>query len=125
METKFSIEKDILDVRDIIERVESLEDELLTAFNEQQVIEGHDTETDDPMDSAFQQWCKVTVHEDAGEYLFLCKVLDELSGNGGDELWRGEWFPVTLINDSYFVDAMRERVDYSPVQIGKLTYWYR
>lgn len=29
-------------------------------------------------------------------------ILDELAGNGGDEEWRGEWYPVTLIADWYF-----------------------
>jgi hypothetical protein len=78
--------------------------------------------------------------------------MSELAGCGGDEQWQGVWYPVTLISDSYFVDAMRElvqdigdlprdipaylaidweatadnlRVDYSSVDIGGLTYWYR
>ena len=78
--------------------------------------------------------------------------MSELAGCGGDEEWRGDWYPVTLISDSYFVDAMRElvqdigdlprdipayleidweatannlRADYSSVDIGELTYWYR
>lgn len=152
METTLDLAADRIDVRDIIESVESIEEGLLAAFNEQQVIEGDDTETDDPTDSAFREWCKVTVHDDAVEYLQLCKIIDELCGNGGDEQWRGEWFPVTLIRDSYFVDAMIElledcgviprdipgyleidwektadnlRVDYSSVDIDGATYWYR
>lgn len=67
---------------DIIERVKALENKLLAAFNEQQVIEGDDTETDNPLNSAFREWCKVTVHDhgtrcpDAEEYLALCETLD-------------------------------------------------
>jgi len=134
METTLDLAAGILDVRDIIERIETLEDELLAAFNEQQGIEGDDTETDDPTDGAFREWCKVTVHEDSAEYLALCVIIDELCGNGGDEQWRGEWFPVTLIRDSYFVDAMRELVQDigdlprdipAYVEIDGETYWYR
>lgn len=32
----------------------------------------------------------------------LRKLLAELEGTGGDEQWRGDWYPVTLIRDSYF-----------------------
>ena len=152
MENNLKIGSDIIDVRDIIGRVETLEDELLAAFNEQQVIEGDDTETDDPLDSAFREWCKVTVHEDAAEYLALCAILDDLCGNGGDEQWRGEWFPVTLISEDYFTEYAKElvqnigdlprdipsyleidwdataeniKVDYSTVEIDGDTYYYR
>lgn len=149
---QLNINAECIDVRDVIERVENLEDVLLAAFNEQQVIEGDDTETDDPMDSAFQEWCKVTVHEDAIEYLSLCELLDGLCGNGGDELWRGEWFPITLISEDYFVDYVKEllidcgdlpkdiphyieidwqktaeniAVDYSVIDFNEKTFFYR
>jgi len=55
----------------VIKRLKEIEAELLASFNEQQVIEGDDTETNDPNDGAFLEWCKVTVHEDAEEYLSL------------------------------------------------------
>jgi len=149
---QLNINAECIDVRDVIERVESLEDVLLAAFNEQQVIECDDTETDDPMDSAFREWCKVTVHEDAIEYLSLCELLDGLCGNGGDELWRGEWFPITLISEDYFVDYVKEllidcgdlpkdiphyieidwqktaeniAVDYSVIDFNEKTFFYR
>ena len=32
----------------------------------------------------------------------LRKLLAELEGTGGDEQWRGDWYPVTLIRDSHF-----------------------
>lgn len=152
METKFNLHDDIIDVRDIIERVEELEEELLAAFNEQQVIEDDDTETDDPTDGAFREWCKVTKHPEASEYLALCEIIDDLCGNGGDEQWRGEWFPVTLISEDYFTEYARElvqdigdlprnipsyleidwdataeniKVDYSETEIDGKTYYYR
>jgi hypothetical protein len=35
-------------------------------------------------------------------------ILAELAGYGGDEQWRGDWYPVTLIADYYFTDYVRE-----------------
>jgi hypothetical protein len=92
------------------------------------------------------------VHEDAAEYLALCAVLDDLCGDGGDEQWRGEWFPITLISEDYFTEYAKElvqdigdlprdipsyleidwdataeniKVDYSIVEIAGDTYYYR
>ena len=47
--------------------------------------------------------------EDADEKAECAKlkaILEDLKGNSGDEQWRGDWYPVTLIRDSYFNDAM-------------------
>lgn len=79
-------------------------------------------------------------------------ILDELCGEGGDEQWRGDWFPGTLIHDRYFADYAREMVedcgdlprdlphyievdweatarnirsDYTCIDIDGETYWYR
>lgn len=89
---------------------------------------------------------------DAEERFLLASILDELQGNGGDEQWRGDWYPVTLVRDFYFTDYARElledcgdiprnlphyiaidwdatarniRVDYQPIEINGSTYWYR
>lgn len=114
---------DILDVRDLIKRFEELEE-----------LE----EIDD---------------EEIEERNALRALLDELKGAGGDEQWRGDWFPITLIADSYFeqyaqeladdigaVDskaswpndcidwakAARElQVDYTTVDYDGVTYWFR
>ncbi len=123
MATKISNYDDIIDVRDIIARVEALEDNDL-----------------DPA-------------ECAEEIATLRSLLDELKGNGGDEQWQGDWYPVTLIRGSHFKEyaqnfadeigrindnaewpytyidwdqAARElRMDYSSVEFGGVTYWYR
>lgn len=114
--------EDVLDVRDIIKRFEELED-----------IEIKDDDEDQ-------------------EYQTLNALLDDLKGNGGDEEWRGDWYPVTLIRDSYFVEYCEElvtdigdmpreipsyiaidwdqtaenlRVDYSSVEFGGVDYWFR
>ena len=83
----------------------------------------------------------------------IAELLDEVKGCGGDEQWRGDWYPVTFIRDSYFVDYAQElaeeldlipagaqwpaycidweraarelRVDYSSVEFDGVTYWYR
>ena len=83
----------------------------------------------------------------------LVALLDELKGNGGDEQWRGDWYPVTLIRDSYFKEYAQEladdigatdrnaawplncidweeaasdlQIDYTTVEFDGVTYWYR
>jgi hypothetical protein len=89
---------------------------------------------------------------DAEERYQLACILSDLKGAGGDEQWRGDWYPVTLIADFAFEDHARElledcgtipkdlpwyvainwettaeniRVDYSAVEIDGSTYWYR
>lgn len=71
---------DLLDVRDIIERFEELEEIEVKSDDEDQ------------------------------EYQSLEKLLDDLRGNGGDEQWRGDWYPITLIHEKYFVDYCEELV---------------
>ena len=81
----------------------------------------------------------------------LTELLDQLKGTGGDEEWRGDWYPLTMINDDYFTDAMKElcddigdtsnipsyividwektaenlQVDYTSVDYNGTTYWVR
>jgi hypothetical protein len=119
---------DIIDVRDIISRYEELEDLV--------------TEQDTANVKA----------DDLGEALILGKLLDELKGCGGDKQWRGDWYPVTLIKNSYFIEYATDLVkdigdmprnipsyieidweatanniqqDYQYINIGEDTYWYR
>jgi hypothetical protein len=127
--TTVDLSADVIDVRDIIARVEALEDEI----------------PDDSNDT--RNWA------DSGEFMALCAILDELKGAAGDEQWRGDWYPVTLIRDSHFTDYARElahdvgavdpnakwpqtcinwahaarelQYDYTGVQIDGVTYWYR
>jgi hypothetical protein len=115
---------DTIDIRDIIERVEELENEVA------------DTEA--------QTWAN------RDEYAELTAILDELAGSGGDEQWRGDWYPLTLIRESHFEEYMDEMVhdcyevpknlpsfmsivldyvalqqDYTAVEINGATYFYR
>lgn len=91
--------------------------------------------------------------EETKELETLEALLQELSGNGGDEQWQGDWYPIVLIRDSYFEDYARELAedcgmvndnaswpnncidwekaarelqwDYSTVEFEGVTYWYR
>lgn len=85
--TTLDLSADIIDVRDIIARVEELE-------------------TDIPEDEDERQaWAE----SDAGvECTILESLLSDLKGLGGDEKWRGDWYPITLIRDSYFRDYAQE-----------------
>jgi antirestriction protein len=90
---------------------------------------------------------------DADEFSKLKSLLEDLAGNGGDEQWRGDWYPITLIPDYEFEDYAREladdigainknaswpntcidweqaarelQMDYTTVEYDGTTYWYR
>lgn len=126
--------EDILDVRDIIERYEYLQDERRAFLTKHSREDWDGSPEGDELDA-------------------LKALLDSLEDNGGDHQWRGAWFPVTLIRDSYFEDyaeelaedigainreaswpnncidwerAARElQQDYSSVEFDGVTYWYR
>lgn len=124
---------DIIDVRDIIDRIEELETEL----------EGLGSEGDAEANNRAEDWSELQT---------LTAIMDDLKGYGGDEQWRGDWYPVTLIRESYFTDYTQEmledcgtiprdlphwvhidweatarevKVDYSSVEIDGVTYFYR
>lgn len=131
--TTLDLSADIIDVRDIIARVEELE-----GAGYGMPISGNTGLM--------------------AEFSALQAILDDLKGYGGDEQWRGDWYPVTLVCDSHFRayaeqladecgytdEAARDseknpllayidweawsrdvRMDYTPVDINGRTYWYR
>jgi len=77
---------DIIDIRDVIARVEELREE------RDALEEGHDWGGSD----------------ESEELKDLETLLEECKGNGGDEEWEGDWYPVTLIRESYFQDYAQE-----------------
>lgn len=77
---------DVIDVRDIIARVEELR-----ACRD---------EYNDKMGDA-DAWDSVPDGEPA-ELDMLEGILSELAGCGGDEKFDGDWYPVTLVSDDYF-----------------------
>lgn len=138
MKTTVDLSANVIDVRDIIARVEELE------INRDTFNAVKESESD--------SWAE---HEpsDAEELDGLTAILEELKGYGGDEQWRGDWYPVTLIRDTFFEDYARElaedigailrnaewpnnhidwtaaaealQQDYSIVEIKGADYWYR
>lgn len=128
---------DILDIRNLIERFEELEtqrDEVET-----EALEGH---------AAFGFG-----KEERDELAALESFLSDFKSYGGDHDWRGDWYPVTLIRDSYFTDYAQElaedigainpderwpnncidwdraarelQMDYTSGAYGDVTYWAR
>ena len=120
---------DLIDIRDVIKRFEEIEED-----------------RDD--DQAVSM-------DEIAELATLTALLEDCKGYGGDEQWRGDWYPVTLIRDTYFQDyaeqlaedigaidprqtygwplncidweqAARElQMDYTSVEIDGVTYWTR
>jgi hypothetical protein len=78
---------DILDVRDIIERFEWLA--------------GPEAKDRD-------EWQAKEIEEFEEELTILTELLADLKGNGGDEEWKGDWYPITLIHRDYFEDYAQE-----------------
>ena len=144
MTTDFSFRDDILDVRDLIERFEELED-----TKEEMLEDVPESKYGNRRNKKWKAW------EDSDEFTELKQledILDELKGNGGDEQWRGDWYPCTLINSGYFTEYIKEeledcgyipkdvpwwieidmektadncKVDYTTIDIEEETYYYR
>lgn len=89
--------EDVLDIRDIFERIEELETEI------KEVEESFET-------SANVESLEEDRDELQEELNKLTSFVGEFEGNGGDEEWRGSWYPVTLIRESYFTDYAEEFV---------------
>lgn len=131
MVTETDNSADVLDIRDLIERIEELR-----GFRD------HATVNADSFDA-----------DEAAELRTLESFVADMKGYGGDHQWEGDWYPVTLIRDSYFEDyaeelaedigainrdaswplgcidwakAARElQMDYSSAEYDGVTYWYR
>jgi len=167
---------DVIDVRDIIERIEELRDEREALADE--LTEAKAANAERPADwSALAEKAARLAHydktgemelpivqavidaknaltewesENAEELQTLQDLMDELKGNGGDEQWDGDWYPVTLIRESYFEEYMDEMIadcyempknlpsfmtitldyvalqmDYTSTEINGITYLYR
>jgi hypothetical protein len=163
--TELDLTADTIDVRDIIERFEELEsecEELLDlrkeclALRQAQCKEGASKSATEALvlfecDSGDRlRELEDSMEDEVEELATLTAILDDLKGNGGDEQWRGDWYPVTLIRESHFEQAMDEMVadcyempkdlpsfmtitldyvalqmDYTSTEIDGATYFYR
>lgn len=54
--------------------------------------------------------------EETEELALLEALLEECKGNGGDEKWEGDWYPLTLISETHFETYMDEMLE----DIGEL-----
>jgi hypothetical protein len=151
---------DVIDVRDVIERYEELATWAeCTVCSEpcelgpKTWIHSHSQDMYCGTGDGAMASPTILDQDEADELQALTELLAELKGNGGDEQWNGDWYPVTLIRDSYFreyaveladeigavdsnagwpnncidwEEAARElRMDYSSVEYAGITYWYR
>lgn len=112
---------DIIDIRDVTARFEELESEredLENAYEEAttdlNLAAQGDGDTTGELETksagastALNDWNN---SEEGAEFKTLGDLLDSLKGYGGDEQWRGDWYPITLIARSYFVDYCRDLV---------------
>jgi hypothetical protein len=146
--------EDVLDSRDVIARFEEMESEREDLFLELEGAKdgslGEDATRLAEATAALAEWDELN-----GEELkALTDFLEELKGNGGDEQWRGDWYPVTLVRESYWRDYAQEyaedvgdptmrdagwpyncidwdqaarelRIDYTCSDFDGVTYWYR
>ena len=143
MKINCDLTADLIDVRDIIGRIEDLESEIESESGK------------DPGDfGSIDKWlASIEQTDSVRELIVLNNLMEDLKGISGDEKWRGNWYRVTLIRDSYFktyaqelahdigaidenagwpnscIDwdmAARElQYDYSPIHINDTTYWTR
>jgi hypothetical protein len=144
MSTDFSFTDNMLDVRDLIEKFEELE-----TIKEEKLEDVPVSEYGNDENKLWKEW------EDSDEFEELEKlgnILEELKGGGGDEQWKGDWYPITLINSDYFTEYTKEllddvgyipkdfpswisidwedtadkcKVDYTTIDIDDETYYYR
>lgn len=98
-----SNKEDLLDSRDIIDRIEELAKIQIKAFNEQQSIEGDDDlqiDEDDYNDKHFREWLNqgADLEDDRSELIALLALNDECE-------CLSDWkYGETLIHASYWVD---------------------
>ena len=169
--TDVNLGADYIDVRDIIGRIEEIESVITDEIDgdDQYDEMGNVIERMSECGTCGFTWndarisgvtpapgarCPVEYeHEDRAELASLLAIMRDLAGYGGDEQWRGDWYPITLIRDSYFEDHAREladeigavkadaswpnnfidwdaaanalKMDYTSTEIDGVTYWYR
>ena len=107
MSTDFSNKSDVIDIRDVFERIEELEDELSPIEEKEDEIESLDPDEDkEEIRVAKEELEKLRadLENEAEELKILMDFVGEFEGYGGDEEWRGSWYPLTLVNEDYWVE---------------------
>lgn len=141
MSRDLDLNADYIDMRDVTERAEEIEAEIA------ELLELDEGELDDEALARLRELGHIDL---ADEATTIRDLIEDTRGNGGDHQWRGDWYPGSLIRDSYFETAMDElledigdmpknipsyltvtvnyealRQDYTSTEINGETYWYR
>lgn len=159
MPYEFNNTDDVFDLRDVIERFEELETELQDLHEQGQFMSEFDEwidssrENSDPIYAAFGSEDGFAAQHDIEEFYKIRELLKDLCSNGGDEQWRGDWYPIVLVRETHFEDHARElaeecgmitagatwpnncidwgqaarelQMDYTSTEIDGITYYYR
>lgn len=106
---------DYVDIRDVIKRIEELEEQVghdaarrsygLSAGGWYGLLEG-DRQALIEKHAVYEELCSEL--EELGDLKLL---MGRLKGCGGDYQYASAWYPVTLIRDSYFQDHAREMAE--------------
>lgn len=48
--------------------------------------------------------------EEQEEFEEIASFLAEVKGRGGDEQWRGDWYPISFISEDYFTEYAEELI---------------
>lgn len=160
--TDISTSDDMIDVRDVIARFEELEsaredlDNARTdAATDLELAKQGDGDATGELTSALDATTETLAEfdrDDGEEFRLLGALLENLKGYGGDEQWRGDWYPITLIAEAYFTEYCRDlvsdigglprdipgylvidweatadnlRTDYASVDFGRSSFLYR
>jgi hypothetical protein len=103
MSKKITNFMDLIYLRDVIARFEELDTKrkyLIDALDKAQGVVDIATAR-----SEFGMW----INGDEGqEFNALRQLLVDCEGNGGDEQWRGDWYPIELIRCTYFKEYAQE-----------------
>lgn len=121
-----SNDEDILDIRDVFERIDELEDELSVIEDLKNEIESLDPDEDKEDIRIAKEELKKKEKElenEAEELEILSEFISDFAGYGNDEKRDGEWYPAILVRDSYwenFVASECEELGYIPKNLP----WY-
>lgn len=111
MARNISNSDNVIDIRDVIDRIEELElerDEFILNKTQSDDSSSWGELSEEEEAKAEEKWNKT---EEGIELKKLTDLMEEFRGCGGDEKWRGDWYPITLIRDSYWEDYVEELLD--------------
>lgn len=155
--TEVSPTDDMIDIRDVIERFEELEpviQDAREAAGQTWDFATPESRGDLTRDEFIAEHLELHDPDETLDFERFTALLEDLKGYGGDEQWRGDWYPITLIADHHFqayaeelaedlcgnemraaswplncIDweraASQLQADYSTVEFAGRTFWYR